>query len=46
MKDYNDILEKWKSSGNLRCLPDVVHRGKWIEKVGQIMLNLASYDYL
>ena len=32
MKYYNNKLEEWKSSGNLRSLPDVVHRGKWIEK--------------
>lgn len=46
MKDYNNILEKLKASGNLRSLPDVVHRGKWIEKEGQTMLNLSSNDYL
>ena len=42
MKDYNDILEKLRASGNLRSLPDIVHRGKWIEKEGQTMLNLSS----
>ena len=41
MKDYNDILEKLRASGNLRSLPDIVHRGKWIEKEGQTMLNLS-----
>jgi len=46
MKYYNNKLEEWKSSGNLRSLPDVVHRGKWIEKEGQTMLNLSSNDYL
>ena len=46
MKDYNDILEKLRASGNLRSLPDIVHRGKWIEKEGQAMLNLSSNDYL
>jgi len=46
MKDYNDILEKLRASGNLRSLPDIVHRGKWIEKEGQTMLNLSSNDYL
>ena len=42
MKDYNDILEKLRASSNLRSLPDIVHRGKWIEKEGQTMLNLSS----
>lgn len=46
MKDYNDISEKLRASGNLRSLPDIVHRGKWIEKEGQTMLNLSSNDYL
>ena len=46
MKDYNDILETLRASGNLRSLPDIVHRGKWIEKEGQTMLNLSSNDYL
>ena len=46
MKYYNNKLEEWKSSGNLRSLPDVIHRGKWIEKEGQTMLNLSSNDYL
>ena len=46
MKDYNDILEKLRASSNLRSLPDIVHRGKWIEKEGQTMLNLSSNDYL
>ena len=46
MKYYNNKLEEWKSSGSLRSLPDVVHRGKWIEKEGQTMLNLSSNDYL
>ena len=44
MKYYNNKLEEWKSSGSLRSLPDVVHRGKWIEKEGQTMLNLSSND--
>ena len=46
MKNYNNILEKLRASGSLRSLPDVVHRGKWIEKEGQVMLNLSSNDYL
>lgn len=46
MKDYNKLLETLKASGNLRSLPDVVHRGKWIEQAGRRMLNLSSNDYL
>lgn len=46
MKDYNDILNRLKATGNLRNLPEIVHRGKWIEKEGRKMLNLSSNDYL
>ena len=46
MKDYNDILNRLKATGNLRSLPEIVHRGKWIEKEGRKMLNLSSNDYL
>ena len=45
MKDYNDILEKLRASGNLRSLPDIVHRGKWIEKRAD-NAQLSSNDYL
>lgn len=46
MKDYNNILSNLKASGNLRCLPDIRHQGKRVEKEGQTMLNLSSNDYL
>lgn len=46
MKDYNQILETLRASGNLRSLPEVAHCGKWIEKEEQRMLNLSSNDYL
>lgn len=46
MKDYSQILTSLQASGNLRKLPEVVHRGKWIEKEKQRMLNLSSNDYL
>lgn len=46
MKDYNAILQQLEAAGNLRRLPDIVHKGKWIEKEGHTMLNLSSNDYL
>lgn len=32
--------------GNLRRLPEIVHRGNRVEREGQRMLNLSSNDYL
>lgn len=46
MKDYQSILSQLEENGNLRRLPDIVHKGQWIEKDGQTMLNLSSNDYL
>ncbi|MCC8142788.1 MAG: 8-amino-7-oxononanoate synthase [Tannerellaceae bacterium] len=46
MKDYQTLLNRLEASGNLRTLPEVVHRGKFIEKDGNRMLNLSSNDYL
>lgn len=46
MKDYNAILQQLEAAGNLRRLPNIVHKGKWIEKEGHTMLNLSSNDYL
>lgn len=46
MKNYDKILDELKASGNLRSLPEVIHRDKWIEKEGRRMLNLSSNDYL
>lgn len=46
MNKYKAQLESLKASGNLRCLPDIAHCGKWIEKEGRAMLNLSSNDYL
>lgn len=46
MKNYTKLLNTLEAAGNLRCLPEVRHQGKWIEKEGQKMLNLSSNDYL
>ena len=46
MKDYNIKLNELKAAGNLRRLPDIVHKGCMIEKDGHAMLNLSSNDYL
>ena len=46
MKDYTEILDQLKASGNLRRLPEVTHQGKQIVKEAQQMLNLSSNDYL
>lgn len=46
MKDYSPLLKKLAGSGNLRSLPEVVHKGKRVEKNGRNMLNLSSNDYL
>lgn len=46
MKDYNTILTSLQTSGNLRILPEIIHKGEWIEKEGVRMLNLSSNDYL
>ena len=46
MKDYNSILQELESMGNLRRLPEIVHRGNRVEREGQRMLNLSSNDYL
>lgn len=39
-------LQQLQASGNLRHLPSLVHRGKWVESGGQVALNLSSNDYL
>ena len=46
MKNYTKLLNTLEAAGNLRCLPEVRHQGKWIEKEGKKMLNLSSNDYL
>lgn len=46
MKDYNLLLKNLSASGNLRRLPEVLHKGKRVEKNGRDMLNLSSNDYL
>ncbi|WP_293651109.1 8-amino-7-oxononanoate synthase [uncultured Parabacteroides sp.] len=46
MKDYNSILQELENSGNLRRLPEIVHKGNLVEKGGLTMLNLSSNDYL
>lgn len=46
MKDYTLILKQLNDAGNLRSLPDIVHKGNRIERDGQVMLNLSSNDYL
>lgn len=46
MKNYISILDGLKASGSLRKLPEIHHQGKWIEKEGEVMLNLSSNDYL
>lgn len=46
MKDYTLLLNNLSETGNLRSLPDVIHKGKRIEKNGREMLNFSSNDYL
>jgi 8-amino-7-oxononanoate synthase len=46
MRDYNGILSSLSDSGNLRQLPEVTHRGNYIERDGTLMVNLSSNDYL
>lgn len=46
MRDYNQILQQLEAAGNLRRLPEIIHKGGTVEKDGQIMLNLSSNDYL
>lgn len=46
MKDYNSILQELENTGNLRRLPEIVHKGNLVEKGGLTMLNLSSNDYL
>lgn len=46
MKDYTLLLNNLSEAGNLRSLPDVIHRGKRVEKNGCTMLNFSSNDYL
>lgn len=46
MKDYGLLLKQLEQQGSLRQLPDIIHRGMWVEKDGNKMLNLSSNDYL
>lgn len=46
MRDYNQILQQLEAAGNLRRLPEIIHKGGTVEKDGQVMLNLSSNDYL
>lgn len=39
-------LNQLEAKANLRRLPQLVHRGKWVEAAGHTMLNLSSNDYL
>ena len=46
MKPLKEQLTEWHTTGNLRCLPQVEHDGKWVIKNDMRMLNLSSNDYL
>ena len=46
MERYKKQLEKLKEEGNLRSLPKIEHRGHWVGRDGNRMLNLSSNDYL
>lgn len=46
MKPLKEQLTEWQTTGNLRCLPQVEHDGKWVIKNDMRMLNLSSNDYL
>lgn len=46
MKQYNDVITTLAAQGSLRTLPAVTHKGKYIIKDGNEMLNLSSNDYL
>lgn len=39
-------LAQLEAKANLRQLPQLTHRGKWVEVGGRTMLNLSSNDYL
>ena len=39
-------LAQLEAKANLRQLPQLTHRGKWVEVGGHTMLNLSSNDYL
>ena len=46
MKRYEELLERLRNEGNLRSLPKIEHRGHWVGRDGNRMLNLSSNDYL
>ena len=39
-------MERLRNEGNLRSLPKIEHRGHWVGRDGNRMLNLSSNDYL
>lgn len=45
-KMISEELTQLEAKANLRRLPQLTHRGKWVEVEGRTMLNLSSNDYL
>jgi 8-amino-7-oxononanoate synthase len=43
---FKEQLEKIRSGGTYRQLPDIEHSGKFICREGRYMLNVSSNDYL
>lgn len=43
---FAEQLNLLKHKNQFRCLPELAHKGKWIEREGRTMLNLSSNDYL
>jgi 8-amino-7-oxononanoate synthase len=48
LQSYRDELSQLEEKSNLRCLPEILHRGRYVVRQGQRrqMLNLSSNDYL
>ena len=45
-KMISEELTQLEAKANLHRLPQLTHRGKWVEVEGRTMLNLSSNDYL
>lgn len=46
MQHFEQFLTAKQAENQYRTLPDLVHRGKYVEQAGRRMLNLSGNDYL